>query len=132
MRYRVTNLTRNTLLADRAGRADTFARRLKGLMGVTTFAVGDGLHFEPCTGIHTFFMRIPIDALFLDGNLEVVAVCHALVPWRVSPVYLGARSVLELPAGTTRASSTQTGDRLCFETTRTENLPLRADGQLAD
>jgi hypothetical protein len=132
MRYRVTNLTRNTLLADRAGRADTFARRLKGLMGITTFSVGDGLHIEPCTGIHTFFMRIPLDAIFLDASLEVIAVCHTLAPWRVSPVYLRARSVLELPAGTTRASSTQTGDRLCFEPSRPENLPLRVDGQLAD
>lgn len=115
MRYRVTNLTRNTLLANRASRADTFARRFKGLMGVTTLAVGDGLQLEPCTGVHTFFMRIPVDAVFLDTDLEVVAMYHAMAPWSMSRVYLGARSVLELPAGTTRASGTHTGDRLRFE-----------------
>lgn len=114
MRYRVTNLTRNTLLADQAGRADTFVSRFKGLMGRAELPLGDGLHIEPCTSIHTFFMRIPIDALFLDKELKVVDICHAMPPWRVSRVYFGARSVLELPAGTARASGTQPGDTLAF------------------
>lgn len=114
MRYRVTNLTRNTLLADRAARADTFLSRFKGLMGVTELPLGDGLQIEPCTSIHTFFMRIPIDALFLDKELKVVDICHAMPPWKVSRVYFGARSVLELPAGTAAASGTQAGDVLSF------------------
>ena len=132
MRYRVTNLTRNTLLADRAARADTFGSRLRGLMGVSALALGDGLHIAPCTGIHTFFMRIPIDAIFLDAGLVVVDICQALAPWRMSRVYLGARSVLELPAGTSRASGTAPGDQLAFEVASSEKPPLRADGQLAD
>jgi uncharacterized membrane protein (UPF0127 family) len=114
MRYRVTNLTRNTVLADRAERADSFLRRFQGLMGVTALPLGEGLQIEPCTSIHTFFMRIPIDALFLDRQLRVVDVCHALPPWRTSRVYFGARSVLELPAGTAAASGTQPGDTLAF------------------
>lgn len=114
MRYRVTNLTRNTLLADRAARAETFMSRFKGLMGVTELPLGDGLHIEPCTSIHTFFMRIPIDALFLDKELKVVDICHAMPAWRMSRVYFGARSVLELPAGTAAASGTEPGDVLSF------------------
>jgi uncharacterized membrane protein (UPF0127 family) len=114
MRYRVTNLTRNTVLADRAARADTFFSRFKGLMGVTELPLGDGLQIEPCRSIHTFFMRIPIDAVFLDESLKVVDVCHAMPPWKVSRVYFGARSVLELPAGTAAASGTQPGDALSF------------------
>lgn len=115
MRYRVTNLTRNTLLADHASRADTFARRFKGLMGVTELPLGDGLHIEPCNSIHTFFMKIAIDAVFLDRDLNVVDVCHAMAPWRMSRVYFGARSVLELPAGTAAAAQTTAGDALRFE-----------------
>jgi hypothetical protein len=114
MRYRVMNQTRNTLLADHAARAETFSTRFWGLMGVAKLPLGEGLHIEPCTSIHTFFMKIPIDAVFLDAELSVVDICQALAPWRVSRVYLGARSVLELPAGTTRASGTQPGDRLHF------------------
>lgn len=115
MRYRVMNLTRNTLLADHAGKADSFMRRFKGLMGVTDFPMGHGLHIEPCNSIHTFFMKIPIDALFLDAKGEVVDVCHAMPAWRMSRVYFSAKSVLELPAGTALASKTEAGDRLSFE-----------------
>lgn len=114
-RYRVTNQTRNTLLADAAGRADTFVSRFKGLMGVADLPLGQGLHIEPCTSIHTFFMKIPIDAVFLDASHQVVEVCHAMPPWRVSRVFFGARSVLELPAGTALAAQTVAGDRLVFE-----------------
>ena len=46
MRYRVMNLTRNTLLADQASRADTFMERFKGLMGVEDLALGHGLRPE--------------------------------------------------------------------------------------
>lgn len=114
-RYRVTNQTRNTLLAAQASRADTFASRFKGLMGVDKLPLGEGLHIEPCTSIHTFFMKIPIDAVFLDATHHVVEVVHAMPPWRVSRVYFGAKSVLELPAGTAAAAQTARGDRLLFE-----------------
>ena len=85
-----------------------------GLMGVTELPMGRGLHLVPCTSIHTFFMKIAIDALFLDEKLDVVDVYHALKPWRMSRFYPSARSVLELPAGTALSSGTQTGDRLVF------------------
>jgi uncharacterized membrane protein (UPF0127 family) len=115
MRYRVRNLTRNTPLADQAARADSFGQRFKGLMGVAELPLGHGLHIEPCNSIHTFFMKIPIDAVFLDAAQQVVEICHALPPWRMSKFYFGAKSVLELPAGTAAASQTQPGDQLIFE-----------------
>jgi hypothetical protein len=114
MRYRVTNLSRNTLLADAALEADTFWTRFKGLMGRATLPAGEGLRIRPCNSIHTFFMKIPIDVIFLDQGDAVVEVLHAIAPWRVSRVYFGAKAVLELPAGTALASKTQAGDRLQF------------------
>jgi uncharacterized membrane protein (UPF0127 family) len=53
--------------------------------------------------------------LFLDAAQQVIDVGHAMTPWRVSRVYFGAKSVLELPAGTAAASKTEAGDRLVFE-----------------
>lgn len=114
MRYRVTNKNRNTLLAANAARADSFVTRFKGLMGVATLPAGEGLHITPCNSVHTFFMKIPIDVLFLDASQQVVDVAHAMAPWRVSPVYFSAKSVLELPAGTAAATGTETGDTLEF------------------
>lgn len=114
MRYRVTNLNRNTLLAAHAARADSFVSRFKGLMGVEKLPAGEGLHITPCNSVHTFFMKIPIDVVFLDAAQQVVDVAHALAPWRMSRVYFDAKSVLELPAGTAEATGTKAGDTLEF------------------
>ena len=84
-------------------------------MGTVDFPVGKGLHIVPCNSIHTFFMRIAIDALFLDRQLKVVKVLPAMPPWRMSSIYFGAHSVLELPAGVSAASETSEGDQLVFE-----------------
>lgn len=81
------------------------------------------MHIQPCNSIHTFFMRIPIDVLFLDADGVIIKQLPALPPWRASAVYLKARSVLELPAGTLQASGTQEGDRLAFEPVQEGPLP---------
>ncbi len=114
MRYRVMNVTRNSLLGDDVRSAATFRARFKGLMGVTGLPMGQGLHLEPCTSVHTFFMKIAIDVLFLDAQRRVIDVSHALQPWRLSRVYFGARSVLELPVGVAVGSQTEPGDQLEF------------------
>jgi len=115
MPFKVTNLTRGKLLADRAEEARSFGSRFMGLMGQKELPFGAGLHIVPCNSIHTFFMRIPIDALFLDKELKVVKVLPAMVPWRLSSLYFQAHSVLELPSGTSHASGTVEGDQLSFE-----------------
>ena len=115
MSFQVKNQTRDKVLASRAIEAKSFASRFIGLMGKKDLPFGEGLHISPCNSIHTFFMKIPIDAVFLDKQLKVVKVCSAMVPWRVSNIYWGAHSVLELPAGTTSASGTAEGDQLSFD-----------------
>jgi uncharacterized membrane protein (UPF0127 family) len=115
MRLKVSNVTRERLLADRAERAESFGDRFVGLMGRRSLAFGEGLHIVPCNSIHTFFMRIPIDVVFLDRGGVIVKQFLALPPWRATSVYFQAKSVLELPAGTLQASGTQEGDRLVFE-----------------
>ncbi|MFP2933675.1 DUF192 domain-containing protein [Pyxidicoccus sp. 3LG] len=115
MRWSVNNETRQRLLADRAERADGFLDRFKGLMGRRSLAVGEGLHIVPCNSIHTFFMRIPIDVVFLDAQGTIIRQMPALPPWRTTSVYFKSRSVLELPAGVLEASGTREGDRLVFQ-----------------
>jgi uncharacterized membrane protein (UPF0127 family) len=110
----VKNQTRDKILASHAEKATTFASRFMGLMGRKELPFGEALHIAPCNSIHTFFMKIAIDAVFLDKQLKVVKVCGAMVPWRISSVYFDAHSVLELPAGTTSASGTLEGDQLVF------------------
>jgi len=83
-----------------------------GLLGRRSLAGDEGLLLTPCTSIHTFFMRFPIDILYLDREQVVVKAVRALRPFRLSACLKGGRSTLELPAGAIEASGTQVGDRL--------------------
>jgi uncharacterized protein len=114
MRFRVSNVTRQAILADRAERAATFWERLRGLIGRAQLKPGEALHITPCRSIHTFFMRFPIDVVFLDRHGTVLRACPAMSPWSAL-VCSRATSVLELPPGTAAATGTRTGDVLTFE-----------------
>ncbi len=76
--------------------ARTFAERAKGLIGRSGVELGKGLLITRCNCIHTFFMRFPIDATFLDGEGRVIKVVRNIRPWRAW-VWGGwrARQVLE-------------------------------------
>jgi uncharacterized membrane protein (UPF0127 family) len=115
MPWRVTNTTRGKLLAERAEEARSFGSRFIGLMGRRQLPRGEGLHIVPCNSIHTFFMRLAIDALFLDQRGAVIKAYPALPPWRMTGLWLEARSVLELPAGVVAESGTEAGDLIRFE-----------------
>ena len=108
----VENLTRDRALATSGRLADGFWARLRGLIGRAPLEPGEGLLIVPCNCIHTHFMRFPIDVLYLNRDQEVVGIDHALRPWRFGHIYRGARSVVELPAGSAKATNTQVGDRL--------------------
>lgn len=102
------------MLAYNCDRAGTFFARFKGLQLVKELPAGSGLLITPCNSIHMFFMRFPIDAVFIDADNNVVCIEEGIKPWRVSRVIRNARSVLELPAGTAAATGTVLGDVLGF------------------
>ena len=110
----VYNKTRETFVATEAGVADSYLRRLVGLLGKTKrwARQGCGLWIVPSRGVHTIGMMFPIDLIFLGKEKEVVHVEEHVRPFRISKVSLKADSVLELPAHTIYRSGTQVGDRL--------------------
>ena len=63
--------------------ARSFAERARGLIGRRSLAPGRGLLIERCNAIHTFFMRFPIDATFLDRQNRVVKTVRNIRPWRL-------------------------------------------------
>jgi uncharacterized membrane protein (UPF0127 family) len=93
--------------------AESLTARMRGLLGMPSLPVGHGLLLRPCKGIHTFFMRFPIDAVFLDRDNRIVALYHSLQPNRLTLICRKAYSVLELPAGTIGDSVT-VGDMLTY------------------
>jgi uncharacterized membrane protein (UPF0127 family) len=114
-RLRVRNLTRGVDLGGHVEVARGTVARGLGLMGRRGWSRSDGLLLERCNSVHTFFMRMPIDVVFLDGEGTVLRAVSSVRPWRVGPVAWRARRALELPAGVLAESATAAGDRLSFE-----------------
>jgi uncharacterized membrane protein (UPF0127 family) len=110
----VFNRTKGKVLADRAERAETFLRRLLGLLGRRPPAEGEGLWISPCRGVHSFGMRHTIDVLFLDGGGKVIGAIPGFPPMRLSRFYPGANGALELPHGVLRRTDTACGDFVEF------------------
>src|SRR5215831_6104893 len=108
MRYvSVVNVNTGEVLAERAMVAETMLARFIGLQGKRRLAEKSGLVLLPNNSIHTFFMRMRIDAIFVSQDGKVVKVGRQLRPWRIGPVALGALYCVELPEGA--ANSTVTG-----------------------
>lgn len=112
--FLVTNLDRKQTVAQRVRLAGTSATRRKGLLEVDALAAGTGLWITPCEAIHTFGMRMPIDAIFIDRTYRVRKLRTNLAPGRIA-LCLTAESVLEVAAGTVERTAMATGDRLRFE-----------------
>lgn len=114
MQYvRVVNRTRGEVLARRAELATSHWSRFIGLMGRRELPVGSGLVLQPGGGIHTWFMRIPIDVIHVNGKDSVTHVLRGIKPWRFGPLFVGGKRAIELPAGA--AESTQVGDEIVIE-----------------
>ncbi len=79
--------------------ADTFIARFMGWMGQSPPPDGEGLLIIPCNSIHMFFMKFPIDAVFMDREFRVVRLVRNLAPGRMIGTVPGACQVLEVVAG---------------------------------
>ena len=92
--------------------ADTLFTRMKGLLGKKELPTGDALWIKPCFSVHTFFMKFPIDVIFLNKKNQIIASVSNLSPNRMTRLYLQSLSVLELPTGTIYATNTEVGDEI--------------------
>ena len=63
--------------------AGSFWARACGLIGRKSLEPGTGMLIPSCNAIHTFFMRFPIDAAFLDREDRIVKVVRNIRPWRL-------------------------------------------------
>lgn len=112
----VHNHTRSQPLVSRAELADTFWARLRGLMGRPSLAAGEGLILKGEKNIHTFFMKFPIDVLYIDRGWRVVRLDKAMPPNRIGPFVPRSFYVVELPEGVIEKTGTNVGDQLALQT----------------
>ncbi len=62
--------------------ADSFAKRVKGLLGKKEIPVTYAMGFKNCGAIHTFFMLTAIDVIMTGKDGRVLALAEALGPWK--------------------------------------------------
>ena len=99
------------VVCDRCSVADSPWHRMRGLLGRRGLESGEGLLLRPTGSVHTFFMRFPIDVVFLSREGEVLKVARALPPWRTAGARR-AKAVLELAADEADRREIRVGTRL--------------------
>jgi hypothetical protein len=107
----INNVTKGTRVAVHLCLADTFWRRLKGLLGTNSLPMGHGLMIKPCNSVHTFGMAYPIDVLFVDRDDRIIKIVAGMLAGRVAMAG-GSHYVVELPRGTAEQTSCSIGDVL--------------------
>ena len=106
------NVSKKTVIVSDLKEAAEFFQRLVGLMGRDRLENNEGLWMARCKAIHTFFMRFPIDVVFLDRDFIVKKTVKGLRPFRPVVSCRHAQGVLELPEGTIDRAQIQIGDRV--------------------
>ena len=108
----IFNRSQNTLIASQAQMATSLAQRTKGLLGRLSLAKNEAMVLKPCSSIHTFFMRFPIDVLFVDRQMRIIRLITNMPPNRLSPIAWASIMAIELPAGKIGQTNTQAGDHI--------------------
>lgn len=108
----VYNETKQRLVAPNVRVGRDLVSQLVGLIGRKELPPGEGLWLPFCSGVHTLFVRFPIDVVLLDSEMQVLALVRDLKPWRATRLFRKARHALELPAGAIAAAGIDLGDRL--------------------
>ena len=99
-----------SLVCERCHLAETPLARMRGLLGRAGLERGEGILLRPASSVHMWFMRFPIDAVFVGRDGQVLRI-QRLQPWRTAGCW-GAKAVLELPAGECERVGLRVGDRL--------------------
>lgn len=111
---KVINKNNGNIISTDCDTAKTFFERAQGLLGRKEIKDGEGLHILKCKSIHSFFMKFPISAIFIDKNKRVVKILDDFNINKMSGYYLSAESVIELPPNTAKDTATELGDIVEF------------------
>ena len=111
---RVVNTRGERELGTRIGLADGWLARLRGMLARPAPGPGEGLLLTPCSSVHMYGMRFPLDIAFLDGRGTVVAMYPSLAPGSRTRWHRNAVHALELSAGALLESGISLGDVLVW------------------
>ncbi len=112
--HRLVNVGRGTVLATCLETAFDSAARNRGLLGRASLPPGSAMVIAPSNSVHMFFMRFPLDIVFVAKDGTVVKVRPNVRPWRFAAAWR-AFAVVEGPVGMIELTGTQPGDTLAVQ-----------------
>lgn len=111
MLYRIVNETKGVTIVSLAKIASNFFSRLLGLMFKKKIKKDEALIFYQAPSIHTFFMRFPIDIVFLDKTMKVKRIVNCLRPGK-AVICKGAYVTIEFFSGKIKDENISLGDQI--------------------
>lgn len=123
MPQQIVHLDTGAVVAARIRQCDTPATRVRGLLGTRHLDDDEACWIAPCNSIHTFFMLISIDVVFLDNEFRVVKLIPDMTPFRLCLPVRRAASVLEGPVGMIERAGLKKGSRLAWVEVATPDAP---------
>nr|WP_209511009.1 DUF192 domain-containing protein [Sedimentibacter acidaminivorans] len=100
------------MITDELSIANNFTSRFIGLMGRKYLDKKEGLLLVKCNSIHSFFMKFPMDVVYLSENMDVLHI-ETIKPWKIGKRVRKAANVLELAVGS--ANGVFIGDKILLE-----------------
>jgi uncharacterized membrane protein (UPF0127 family) len=89
---------REGFLVEKCFVATKLLARMRGLLGSSELQSQEALWLSPCQQVHMWFMKFPIDVVFVNREGAIVGM-ESLKPWRISKFYWKAHAAIELAAG---------------------------------
>lgn len=111
MFYKIINATEGREIVSSAKVASSFSSRLLGLMFKKKIKNEQALIFYQAPSIHTFFMRFPIDIIFLDKKMKVKRIVNCLRPWKAI-ICKGAYATIEFSSGKIKDGNINLDDQI--------------------
>lgn len=112
---KILNACSGVVIADNVEIVRNVLAQVKGLIGRQRVDEGYAMVFPGCKQVHTFFMRFPIDVVFVNKENVVICIVNSLPRNRCTEFVFGSALAIEFPAGTVSKSGLRLGDMLSFE-----------------
>ena len=104
-------LKNGKVIIKKAEVADSYLKKLTGLMGRKKIAGDYALFIPCCRSIHTFFMKTEIDVVMTGKNNKVVFLKEKLPPWKITGCKKAVNTI-ELKPGSVKTKKIRKGDKV--------------------
>lgn len=110
------NQAKQTVIAERVGVCTSLWSKAKGFMFVKNYQMPLLFIFprEQYIPLHMYFVRFPLDILYLNNQQEVVEIKENLKPWQFYHPKKKAKYVLELKQGTVKEKNIGPSDKISW------------------